>query len=317
MESTLIDKHMASLYARRSGVPARRDGAAPRQRPIIVTCSSPWVDPAAIFGLEPGEAYVIRSAGNIATQETVRSIMLAMVVDQISDIIVLGHTNCTIARKELFYPRIGNFFAKLPQQSYYKELFSTREKALKYLGIVDDVVANVRVQVENLKYLRNIQPGLNVTGMLYNVQNGHVYTLAEIEQVQAVLARDPKKDANSLVPTRYTAFARTRQVSAEPATQPRDDGRAAPGAKPLASEGDKLSTEAKDANKAEAGAAAPKPVADVPDEFAGQQLAFEKLMESMQRSIAKASRVRIFMPRIRTPRVRGIQAEVDQPDQPA
>jgi len=284
----------------------------PTQRPIIIACSDPWLDPARIFDLEEGDAYVIRTAGNIITQETTRSIMLALITDKISDVIVLGHTNCSITSKERLFKRLDAFFAKLPQRSYFKEIFSTREKAMRYLGIVGDEVANIRTQVENLKYLRTIQPTLNVTGMFYNTQNGHVYTLPEIDQVRGILVRDPKKDITSLVPTRYTEFAKSVERAA---------GSTSPGREGVKIKEDTMARPVKEKEveiagkediKEGGGTAFPEPKADVPDRFTGQQLAFEKLMDAMKKSITKASKVRVFMPKIRLPRVKDVIVESNQ-----
>jgi carbonic anhydrase len=270
---------------------------------------SPWVDPADIFDLADGEAYVIRTAGNIVTQETVRSIMLAMVADRISDVIVLGHTNCTNADKGLIYKNLDRFMTKLPPRGYFRETLATREKALKYFGIFDDEIDNIHVQVENLKFLKTIQPGLNVTGMLYNEKNGHVYTLAELGQIRDVLSKDPDKDINTLIPTRYTALAKARESTAKPVAPQRYEYSGDDHASTAIS-GDGGVDEKVDGCTGE-GAAVDEHGAEIPKEFAGQQLAFEKLMEAMQKSIGKVAKVRIFMPRIRMPHIKGLKTELE------
>ncbi len=300
---------MDALYAKKSGAEARRPRVKPLERPIIISCMSPWVDPADIFGLAEGEAYVIRTAGNIVTQETVRCITLAMVADRISDVIVLGHTDCTNADKGLFFKNYDKFVAKLPPRSYFRETLGTREKALKYLGFFDDEIDNLHVQVENLKFLKTIQPGINITGMLYNEHNGHVYTLAELDQIRSLIAKDPNKSINTLIPTRYTAFAKARESIAKPVA-PRQSEFTGSYHTSTSMGGDEDADRSVDRGMGE-GAAVDASKTEVPKEFTGQQLAFEKLMEAMQKSIGKVAKVRIFTPKIRMPHIKGVGKELD------
>jgi carbonic anhydrase len=298
MESTLIDKHMNALYAKKSGAGSRKPHVAgPIERPIIITCMSPWVVPTDIFDLKEGEAYIIRCAGNIVTQETIRCILLAMMVDRVSDIIVLGHTGCSNTDKEKVFRNLDKFYARLPQRSYYRETLGSREKALKFFGIYEDEIENIRAQIESLAFLRTIQANINITGMLYNHQNGHVYTLKELEQLHRLRAQDPAKDFSDMVPTRYTAYVKAREdVSSQvPMIPGGNDEDNIPSTPPsLDDEPDRKAAE------------------NVPKEFAGQQLAFEKLMEAMQKSITKVSKVRIFTPKFRVPHIKGIETSAAQ-----
>jgi carbonic anhydrase len=300
VESTLIDKHMEALFAKKTGATKPRPRVNPPERPIIISCISPDVDPADIFGLAEGEAYVIRAAGNIVTQETVRSIVIAMVADRISDIIILGHTNCTNANKGSIYSNLDRFVTKLPSRSILRETLATREKASKYFGIYDDEIDNIHVQVENLKFFKAIQPGLNVSGMLYNKQNGHVYTLGEVDQLRKLVAKDPKKDINTLIPTRYTAFAKGKESDTRHGTPQQWNAMSRGSASTSASDAGDAGEEVDEKEAKE------KPQASLPAEFVGQQLAFEKLMEAMQKSIAKVAKVRVFTPKIRMPHIKGI-----------
>ncbi|MEX2681956.1 MAG: carbonic anhydrase [Candidatus Sigynarchaeota archaeon] len=310
MESRLIEKHMNALYAIKDSMENPRPRVAPAERPIIITCTSPWVDPAKIFDLEPGEAYVIRIAGNI-TLETIRSIMLAMLTDRISDVIVLGHAGCKSADKVLVYKNLDSFTARLPLRSYLREYFSTRESALKYLGIFNDEIDNVRAQVESLAFLKRIQPGLNVSGMLYNERNGHVYTLQELDQVQKILKSNPKKKLDDFVPTRYKDFEKKREAEKKLVPMNTIEKKL----ENLASAEE--TAEKKPEKELAKQVSQDMPAVELPAEFEGQRLAFEKLMEAMQKSIAKATRVRVFTPKIRMPRIKGIGVNLETKAPPA
>jgi carbonic anhydrase len=52
------------------------------------------VDPVRVLGLRPGEAHVLRNAGGVVTEDTVRSLMISQRLLGTSEIIVIHHTDC-------------------------------------------------------------------------------------------------------------------------------------------------------------------------------------------------------------------------------
>jgi carbonic anhydrase len=64
----------------------------------ILTCSDARIDPNRVFGLDIGEAFVVRVAGNSAIDKTViGSLEYAVEHLRVNVILVLGHTNCGAA----------------------------------------------------------------------------------------------------------------------------------------------------------------------------------------------------------------------------
>ncbi|EIW77592.1 carbonic anhydrase, partial [Coniophora puteana RWD-64-598 SS2] len=59
----------------------------------VVTCMDHRVDPIKIFGLNPGDAHVIRNAGGL-TREALRSIIISQRRLGTKHIYVLQHTKC-------------------------------------------------------------------------------------------------------------------------------------------------------------------------------------------------------------------------------
>ena len=67
---------------------------------IIITCMDSRVPVEKIFGLNPGEALVIRNAGNVITEDVLRSVLAGILEIHTKYIIVLGHTRCGMAIKD-------------------------------------------------------------------------------------------------------------------------------------------------------------------------------------------------------------------------
>lgn len=64
----------------------------------ILTCSDARIDPNRVFGLDIGDAFVVRVAGNSAIDKTViGSLEYAVEHMNVNLILILGHTNCGAA----------------------------------------------------------------------------------------------------------------------------------------------------------------------------------------------------------------------------
>jgi carbonic anhydrase len=79
-------------YADRHGtvhVPVR-----PRLGVVIVTCMDSRIDVLAAFGLELGDAHIVRNVGGRVTEDTIRSVAVSSGLLGTRRVLVLGHTNC-------------------------------------------------------------------------------------------------------------------------------------------------------------------------------------------------------------------------------
>ncbi|HEV7367094.1 MAG TPA: carbonic anhydrase [Gemmatimonadales bacterium] len=65
----------------------------PARRLAIVTCMDARIDPARAFGLEEGDAHVIRNAGGRA-REALRSLVISERLLGTNEIAVIHHTEC-------------------------------------------------------------------------------------------------------------------------------------------------------------------------------------------------------------------------------
>jgi len=289
---------------------------------IIITCMSPWVDPADMFDLLPGEAYVIRNAGNLVTQDTMRCILLAMINDKITDIIVLGHLDCANADINVVSAKYRALVEKIPQASKYRELLGTKDKAMKYFMMFQNEIDNVISQVENVRFFKTIQPTINITGMLYNGENGLVYNFSEIKELRKLMEKEAPtlEKVSKIIPKRYKDYLKEQKSQATPKLSP------ATAVQKIGSTGretktktSKLSTTVKSQTReklpplpAKSEITNEKPPAIEPAgmneelqlKFDAAQKNFEIMQKTIQKSMARITNVRVFVPKVHAPVVR-------------
>ncbi|WP_295995938.1 carbonic anhydrase [Rugamonas sp.] len=143
----------------------------PTKKTMILACVDPRADPVDIFGLEPGEAAVIRNVGGRVDPNTLRTMALLRGVVNVRsrggdigsdwNFIVLHHTDCGIGDCQLHAP---DMLAKH---------MGTDVAGLDALAIRDPYAA-VKLDIAALQANPNTPPGLNVTGMVYDVATGKV-----------------------------------------------------------------------------------------------------------------------------------------------
>ena len=77
------------------GVP----GAAARELAVL-TCIDSRIDPLAMLGLKPGDAKIIRNAGARVTDDSLRSLILAVNLLNAKRVMVVQHTDCAMANSD-------------------------------------------------------------------------------------------------------------------------------------------------------------------------------------------------------------------------
>ncbi|MDQ1680201.1 MAG: carbonic anhydrase [Frankiaceae bacterium] len=89
--STAVD----ALLERATRSPYATDAPLlPKLRVAILTCMDSRIDVFRIFGLDEGDAHVMRNAGGYATPDMVRSLAISQRKIGTREILVLHHTNC-------------------------------------------------------------------------------------------------------------------------------------------------------------------------------------------------------------------------------
>jgi len=66
----------------------------PARRTAIITCMDARIDPLGALGMHLGDAHVIRNAGAIVTDDTIRSLAISQRMLRTHAVVVMGHTDC-------------------------------------------------------------------------------------------------------------------------------------------------------------------------------------------------------------------------------
>ncbi|HVU77957.1 MAG TPA: carbonic anhydrase [Gaiellaceae bacterium] len=144
----------------------------PALRLLVLTCLDPRVDPAALFGLDLGDAMVIRNGGGRVTPEAIDDVALvaqlagrAVPEGPLFEVAVLHHTDCGTRA-----------LADDGFRLRYAELIGAPESALRAEAVVDPA-ATVAKDVELLRGAAAISPRISVSGHVYDVATGLVETV--------------------------------------------------------------------------------------------------------------------------------------------
>ena len=65
-----------------------------KQKVAVVACMDSRMDVFAALGLTPGEAHVIRNAGGLVTEDTIRSLSISQHLLGTEEILLIHHTGC-------------------------------------------------------------------------------------------------------------------------------------------------------------------------------------------------------------------------------
>ena len=142
----------------------------PSLKLTIIGCVDPRVDPFAIFGLEQGEAAIIRNVGGRIFPSTLQTMAMLGKVAKANGgeigagwtLIVLHHTDCGI-----------NCLAHSPELAKHFGVVPTDLDALA----ITDPRASVAIDVAALKANPQLPGGLLVTGLVYDVSTGRIETV--------------------------------------------------------------------------------------------------------------------------------------------
>ena len=156
----------------------------PAQPVFLVTCLDHRVDPAIIFGLQLGDAPVIRNAGGRVTQAVIDDIaylgFLAgqlfgdQAADDLFEVAVVHHTQCGTG-----------FLADPGYRHRAAEATGLPEAALEAAAVADPH-ATVRADVGRLLAAPSLSPKVSVSGHVYDIATGRLTTVLDARYPQPV-----------------------------------------------------------------------------------------------------------------------------------
>ncbi|MES2154220.1 MAG: carbonic anhydrase [bacterium] len=158
-------------YRKSEWDPQDRDLATPPALGLaVVACMDTRHNVEKVLGLKNGDAKVIRNAGNLLDDGTLRSLVIAVHLLGVRRVAILGHTKCgmTLVGRGEF--RIARSIAKTTQVPLQEAM---RPDFQRWLGGFADPADNVRRSMSLLRQ-HPLMPDLEVVGLLYDNDTGRV-----------------------------------------------------------------------------------------------------------------------------------------------
>ena len=130
----------------------------PGKKLAVVACMDARLIPTKVLGLQEGDAHVIRNAGGVVTDDTIRSLAISQHKLGTEEIVLIHHTDCGMLtfKDDDFREELQEATGVKP--SWAAESFSDLER-------------DVRQSVERIRSSPFI-PKKNVRGFVYEVETG-------------------------------------------------------------------------------------------------------------------------------------------------
>ncbi|KAK3903651.1 carbonic anhydrase [Staphylotrichum tortipilum] len=137
----------------------------PAKKYLVLTCMDARIDPTQAFGIELGDAHVIRNAGASAV-DALRSIVISEQLLGTTEIVLVKHTGCGMLtfRNEDAY---GIVEKNLGQEA----VAELNEKKLNFLPF-PELEAAVEKDVAFLKASKLVPKSVVISGWVYEVETG-------------------------------------------------------------------------------------------------------------------------------------------------
>jgi len=130
----------------------------PGRKFAVVTCMDARLDPARFLGLEEGDAHVIRNAGGLVNDETIRSLVISHQLLGTQEAVVIGHTGCgmlTFTNADV-HEKLGPDSESIDFQPF------------------PDVSERVRQSVETIRSHPLLGDSFGASGFVYDVESGRI-----------------------------------------------------------------------------------------------------------------------------------------------
>jgi carbonic anhydrase len=130
----------------------------PGRKLAVVACMDARLIPTRVLGLNEGDAHVIRNAGGVVTDDTIRSLAISQHKLGTEEIVLIHHTDCGMLTF-----KDDDFKESLEQETGIKPAWSAEAFA--------DLEGDVRQSIARIKASPFI-PKKNVRGFVYEVETG-------------------------------------------------------------------------------------------------------------------------------------------------
>ena len=159
---TAIDEVLAAneIYSRTHEL--RNLTPRPQRKLAVLTCMDTRLS-IRTMGLSEGDAHIIRNAGGIVTDDTLRSLVISHYLLGTEEIMVINHTDCG-----LMHTSEQDLRARIQNRT------GTAAVAPAFFYAFQNIEENVRQQLQKLLTHPWIPNSVAVRGFVYDVTNGRL-----------------------------------------------------------------------------------------------------------------------------------------------
>jgi carbonic anhydrase len=150
----------------------RRLTPRPARQLAILTCMDTRLS-IRTLGLTTGDAHIIRNAGGIVTDDSLRSLLISHYLLDTQEIMVINHTDCGLMHtsEQALRTRIQN-------------RTGTAAIAPAFFFAFQNIEENVRHQLQKLHTHPWIPKEVSVRGFVYDVSDGRLREIKQIERLK-------------------------------------------------------------------------------------------------------------------------------------
>lgn len=155
---SVVDEVTAANESYVSGFEGDQLPMPPGRKFAVVTCMDARLDPAKFLGLAVGDAHVIRNAGALVNDETIRSLVISHHLLGTEEALVIGHTDCgmlTFTNADL-HEKLGPESESIDFEPF------------------PDVPERVRQSVGAIRSHPLLPESFSATGFVYDVHTGRI-----------------------------------------------------------------------------------------------------------------------------------------------
>jgi len=128
----------------------------------VLTCIDSRIDPLAMLGLRAGDAKIVRNAGGRATDDALRSLVLATNLLGVTRVCVVHHTDCAL---------VGTTNAELAARIFTERGIDASGR--DFLTNTDPI-STLHNDVQTIKRCTHVPSEVQVAGFVFDVHTGKI-----------------------------------------------------------------------------------------------------------------------------------------------
>ena len=190
-KSTVVQEVEAAnaQYAGRFGEKLSKLPIPPARKFAILTCMDARMHASKLFGLEEGDAHIIRNAGGRASDDAIRSLVISYKLLGTKEFFVVHHTNCGMVtfNNDVMAGLLANSLeTAVHDGTAWRDVGqgpgSAEAAKIDWLTFTDDRQA----VIDDVKKVRNhplVPKSIPVYGYLYDVRTGKLEEITEATEI--------------------------------------------------------------------------------------------------------------------------------------